>query len=92
MFSMGTPESDMRANDGRPSPVTCGYAATAGPRLGNATKINCCQAKGRMTAAVRWRQAFAAPYTKLASGRGGLPHVRSPGPRRASARRYECCW
>lgn len=34
------------------------------------------------------RQAFAAPYTRLAYGRGGLPHVRSPAPRRASARRH----
>jgi hypothetical protein len=28
---------------------------------------------------VTGRQASAAPYTKRASGRGGLPHVRRPG-------------
>jgi hypothetical protein len=48
--------------------------------------------RGARTGATRvsGRQAFAAPYTKRASGRGGLPHVRWPASRRANTPPPRC--
>ena len=52
---------------------------------------------GRTGTAGHRRQAFAAPYTKRASGRGGLPHVRWPAspprqypPTRVASTRATC--